>query len=67
MKATFKGEDKGGDTECIVFGRVFPAGEPVDVSDLDPVYQRKLAGNPMFDTTSGGRAPKAPKPETPGE
>jgi len=35
-------------TSTNVFGRVFRMGDVVDVSDLSPVFQKKLAGNPAF-------------------
>lgn len=44
MKVQFNGPE----AETTAYGVTFQAGELVDISDLDPAFQAKLAGNPTF-------------------
>jgi hypothetical protein len=37
------------DEPCVVFGKEFPFGVSVDVSDLAPQFQAKLKANPTFE------------------
>lgn len=49
MKVTYIGTPDDNDTEAVfLFGKEFPRGEAVDVSDLSEEHQTKLAGNPTF-------------------
>ena len=56
MKATYLGD--GADAACTVFGKDFPAGEAVDVSDLHPDHQAKLVANGMFKTSGKPAEPE---------
>lgn len=66
MKAMFTGDPGSDDTSTGVrmFGRLFPAGQEVDVSDMPLDIQKKLAGNSHF-VVSGvpGGAAAAAQPE----
>lgn len=69
MKFTFKGD--GASTETTVFGVTFPLGEPVSHTLLTDAQALLLTGNPMFEVSEDGPAPKptvavsdpAPKPD----
>ena len=62
MHATFTGNPEDEQTKvCVVFGVTFFLGQPVDVSGLDPAFQRKLAHNKFFEVSGEGEdAPVAP-------
>ena len=45
---------------CETAGKVFARGEVVDISDVAPDLQRRLAGNSHFEVVDG--APAADKP-----
>ncbi len=52
MKVQFNGPE----AETTAFGATFPIGEMVDISDLSPAFQAKLAANPTFSAEDGDAA-----------
>lgn len=59
MKATFTGgPDDQVSSDTTVFGLIFPRDKAVDVSDLNPLQQAKLQGNPTFEVADDGAAKK---------
>lgn len=66
MKIKFIGnpldpEDKN--DVCRMAGKTFLKGEPVDVSDLPPDMQRRLASNHHFEVVEWGEKPAEDKPK----
>lgn len=63
MKATYIGTGAQDDNLlCTVFGRDFPLGEAVEVSDMDDSVKERLRGNGTFTTDDPpAKAPAAPK------
>jgi len=60
MRVTYVGTGARDDDQvCAVFGRDFPVGESVDVSDLPEAQQSLLKGNPTFSVDDGAPAKKA--------
>lgn len=64
--ATYRGSaDDSEHRSTVVFGREFPAGVSISVSDLSKKARRKLAANIMFDTDAD--VPGKFDPAVPGE
>jgi hypothetical protein len=64
MKAMFVGHDGDDTTPALeAFGRIFPRGQAIDISDMPAAVQAKIAGNSHFVVEGAASPPPPPAPE----